>query len=236
MASRLPPRARGRQGRLADGGWRRQEAAASATAADPERAQAVRRRVAAQGRDSSERRSRDGFLSDADQPGSTSAAISPGGQVYAALATQQLDEERAIKSSLESRAIAPLSIAATALLGNVAALAGRIDISNLGLFARVFLGVAVALFVGALYFSLLILRPASHTHAQTAGLQGLILDDWLDPEDEAARRVALLTTTTLVEIRTRNSEKAENLHRVLVCEFLGLAAVAVAVISALISG
>lgn len=151
-------------------------------------------------------------------------------EVYSALITEQLDEERARKTSLEQRGafVITSSGAIATLLFGLAAFVTDAATLDLPPRAQQVLVVALICFAAAALFGLLTNRPVNYGEPTADSLQEMIDDPELASESitEAIRTASDGRLQTLRTYRQQNAKKAILASCALAAEVLGAVSVA----------
>jgi hypothetical protein len=160
------------------------------------------------------------------------AETTAGQDVYAPLVENQLEEERARKTSLEQRGVAVISTSGVlvSFLFGLAAVVTNAKNFDLPGAARVLLVVTVALFVLAAVGGLVSNWPLNYHQVQIANLHRLVSkENWNAPPRIAAQRVAESQVFILERARKLNALKARTLLAALITQILAVTALATAV-------
>lgn len=165
---------------------------------------------------------------DQGQSGSTEVA----GKSYEQLIREQLDEERARKSSLEQRAVFVITSSgalATLLFGLAAAVTAATGFV-LPPGAKWLLVVAVPLFLVSAVLGILVNAPREYDEIATDELARVVDPQyWEAAGSIGARRAAEARITVLRSARKLNYSKAKQVYYALIIEVIAVAAVAAAV-------
>lgn len=158
------------------------------------------------------------------------------GDVYAPIVEGMLTEEAARKASMEQRAISVITTSG-ALVSLLVALAAFLLGKNTTFHAstptKYTLVGAVALFVAAAILALLVNSPRAYRSFGPDDVK-FMLAEWSSDVDEARKRVSEAQNQFAEQAIKMNDTKARLLQAAVICEVLGVCAVALAVVLALI--
>jgi hypothetical protein len=164
-----------------------------------------------------------------DPPASAAAATMK-------LIQDQLAEERATKSSLESRANTVITSAGTltTLLFALGALVTKSTNYEVPGLTRVLLVLAVACFLVAIVFALNAAAPASYAEVELESLEAIATEQAFSaPATEAEPKIAKALVRVISRAREGNATKALNLKRAVKAELAAAVVLACAVAGAL---
>lgn len=166
-------------------------------------------------------------------PGPTAAAT------VSKLIEGQLAEERATKTSLESRAVTVITSSGTivTLLLALGSLVAGLDDYPVPAMARGLLVLALFGFVDAIVTAVLVARPRPYFEVTHQGLQMIATSTWFSrPNSHVELDVAKAQVGIITAARKANKEKAKLLSRAITAEVVAISLLALAVAVILVVG
>ena len=152
--------------------------------------------------------------------------------------SDQLEEERATKTSLESRATSVITTSGTltTLLFALAAVVTQKDSFDLPTPAKVLLVAATACFMGAVILALLVARPTNYKEMDEASLRAIASAEALAASAvEAEPVIATAQVEIILGARSKNGGKANLLGYAVLVEVLATVLVGAAVVAILLA-
>ncbi len=171
------------------------------------------------------------------QPATPAQSTTAAAQTLKVIA-DQLDEERATKTSLESRATSVITTSGTltTLLFALAAVVTQKDSFDLPVLAKVFLVAATASFMGAVVLALLVARPTHYKEMDEDSLRAIASADALAAKAvEAEPVIAKALVEIILGARDKNAGKADLLGLAVLVEVIATVLVGAAVVSILLA-
>jgi hypothetical protein len=159
----------------------------------------------------------------------------PGYDAFSALITEQLEEERARKQSLEQRGLAVVTSSGTlvALLFALAALVTKPETFRLTTESKTHLGWAVVAFAVAGVLGIFTNKPLKYEEPSTAWLRSLTSVTIWNQADAvtATRRAAQSRVNAIASFRRKNVQKVRLLTTAITFEVVGVGLVAIGVVN-----
>jgi hypothetical protein len=160
------------------------------------------------------------------------------GDAFAALVTAQLTEERARKSSLESRGLTLITSSgafATLVLALAGLITARKDFDLDGVARACLLGAVIA-FLAAGVLGVLCNAPLNYDEPKAAELKGWVKDNWKGDASAAQRAVVESDIETLTVARDKNWYKAKLLTWGISVQVVGMLGISAAAGVVLVNG
>lgn len=160
------------------------------------------------------------------------ASGSIAGDAYGQLIKEQLDYDRAVKASLEQRAVTVITTSGVlvSLLFALAATVTDIEGFEPPFAARVLLAFAMGSFLVAAILGIAVNRPRDYEVTGQAGLRRIIEEQfWVGPSEIGSRRSAEVRVDMILSAREANRRKGKLLLGAMVLEVAAVALVGIAV-------
>ena len=159
------------------------------------------------------------------------ASDSSGGELYRAYIERELDNESALKASLEARGVAVITSSGTfvTLLFGLVAVVTKSEGFQLPHTARVALYAAIPLFVVSAVAAIATNRPRMYAAVGPDELRAAVKTRWSDTARDASQRIAATDVKVLIAARLANRRKARLLMAAMASQIAALACVATAI-------
>jgi hypothetical protein len=171
-------------------------------------------------------------------PGQSVEVASAGGLVYVELLKEELQEERARKTSLEQRGLSVITSSGTLvtlLFALAAVVTGSKSFSGVDRAPKVLLVIALALFIIAALGGILTNWPLGYGEPNPSDLTRLIATEWSSSVQEATAATAEARADVIGVAKSRNDLKATALVAAMVAEVLAVFFVALSVTKILLA-